>query len=295
MNLADKKTAAALGIFDGIHDGHKLILKKALFYTGFRPAVFTFDAESIKTKHGKPFEYIYTNRQKLDLIKRYGFKIIESCDFESLKNLSGEEFVKNILVDKMNAGAVVCGEDFRFGKNAACNAGDLRELGEKYGFQVETVKLEKRSGCTLSSELIREYIRQGRIREIEREFRFRYELEFKVAEGSKIGRTINFPTINQYFAKGQLMPKRGVYESRTFLKGKAYLSVTNIGVKPTVGNGLDPVMETHILDFSQDLYGKYVSVALTDFIREERKFSSLEELKKQINADIEYVRNGKDK
>ncbi|MCM1226900.1 MAG: tRNA pseudouridine(55) synthase TruB [Clostridium sp.] len=289
-NTKRKKTAVALGIFDGIHYGHTLILRKALSHEKYTPAVFTFITESISSKHGKPFEYIYPNRQKLETVRMIGFNYIESFNFESLRYLTGEEFVREILIGKMNAGAVVCGENFRFGKNASCGAADLKAFGEEYGFDVEIITLEKKADDTFSSELIREYLRQGKIRELCEDFNFNYCIENVVSEGNKIGRTLNFPTINQNFAKGQLVLKKGVYSSRTRIDGTYYRSITNIGVKPTVSDSTEPVAETHILDFSGDLYDKTVCVQLLDFMREERKFKSLEELRKQINSDIEKVR-----
>lgn len=287
-----KKTAVALGIFDGIHKGHRLILETALNHPDFTPAVFTFITESIKTKHGKPFEYIYPNRQKLEMIKKIGFSYIESFNFESLRSLEGERFAKEILAEKMNVGAVVCGENFRFGKNAACNADDLRKFGKKYGFDVKTVRLEKKSEATLSSELIRNYIREGKVCELSERLDFTYCVRGIVSQGNKIGRTIGFPTVNQNFSDGQLIPKRGVYKSRTIIDETVYSSVTNIGVKPTVGDNIKPVAETHILDFSGDLYGKDVTAVLIGLVRDERKFGSIDELKIQINEDIEHIRKG---
>lgn len=289
-NTKLKKTAVALGIFDGIHYGHALILRKALSHEKYAPAVFTFITESIRSKHGKSFEYIYPNRQKLETIRMSGFNYIESFNFESLRNLTGEEFVREILIGRMNAGAVICGENFRFGKNASCGVDDMKAFGRKYGFDVEIVTLEKKADNTFSSELIREYLRQGKIRKLCEEFNFNYCIKSVVLQGNKIGRTLNFPTINQNFAKGQIVPKKGVYVSQACIDGVYYRSITNIGVKPTVSDDSEPVAETHILDFSGDLYGKTVCVYLLDHIREERKFDSLEELKKQINSDIEKVR-----
>lgn len=290
--MENKKTAVALGIFDGIHDGHRLILKKALSYTAFTPAVFTFITETIKIKHGKQFEYIYPNWQKVEYIEKYGFSYIEAFDFEKLRNLSGEEFVKQILISKMNAGAVVCGENFHFGKNAACGAEDLKGFGKKYGFDVGVITLEMKADNPVSSESIREYLHHGRVRRLHDELNFDYCIKSKVSEGNKIGRTIDFPTINQKFAEGQLVPKRGVYKSRVSVNGIAYDGVTNIGVRPTIGDIARPISETHILDFSGELYEKNISAVLTDFIRDERKFSSVTELKKQINEDIKSVRKG---
>lgn len=296
IHLNTQRTAAALGIFDGIHKGHELILKTALSHTEYAPAVFTFITESIKTKHGKPFEYIYPNRRKLEIFRsNFGFKYIESFNFESLKNISGEKFVKEILKDKMNVGVVICGENFRFGKDASCNVGDLKKFGEMYGFAVEVVNLSGKD-TPFSSEMIRDFLRRGDVCGLYKQFDFHYAVTGTVVEGNQLGRTINFPTINQRFETGQIVPKRGVYHSEVQIDGKTYSSVTNVGVRPTVGENTVPIAETHILDFSGNLYGRKITVWLKAFVREERKFGSLDELKNQINADIEHIREnfGKD-
>ncbi|MDD7184631.1 MAG: riboflavin kinase [Ruminococcus sp.] len=290
------RTAVALGLFDGIHTGHRLILNKALSYPEYMPAVFTFNTESIKFKHGKPFEFIYPNVRKLEIIRSMGFDYIESPDFDTLKNLEGEDFARKILVQKMNAGIVICGENFRFGKNASCNADNLHEFGEKYNFRTEVIKLAEKSGNTpVSSGIIRELLKQGRISELS-ELGFCYTVKNTVSEGNRIGRTINFPTINQHFADGQLVPKYGVYYSETIIDNMNYPSVTNIGVKPTVENNIKPLAETHILGYSGNLYGICAEVRLKNFIRSEKKFSSVDELKVQIAEDIKYIKTtvGKD-
>lgn len=292
----DTKTAVALGLFDGIHMGHRLILRKALSYPEYKPAVFTFNTESIKFKHGKPFEYIYPNIRKLEIIRSMGFDYIESPDFDTLKNLDGEDFAEKILAKKMNAGIVICGANFRFGKNASCNVNNLYSLGEKYNFKVEVIKLAEKSGNTpVSSGLIRELLRHGKISELS-ELGFCYTIKNTVSEGNKIGRTISFPTINQHFANGQLVPERGVYCSETVIDNICYDSITNIGVKPTVENNIKPLAETHILDYSGNLYGMCAEVRLKNFIRSEKKFSSVNELKAQIAEDIKYIKTiaGKD-
>lgn len=291
------KTAVALGLFDGIHKGHRLILNKALSYNKkYKPAVFTFNTESIKIKHGKPFEYIYPNIRKLDIIYNMGFDYIESPDFDTLKNLDGESFAREILLKKMNAGVVICGENFRFGKNASCDITNLAEFGEKYGFKVEVIKLaEKSENTPVSSGIIRNLLKQGEISGLS-ELDFFYTIENIVSEGNKIGRTIDFPTINQYFAEGQLVPKRGVYISETVIDNIYYNSVTNIGVKPTINNNnnnIKPLAETHIIGFSGNLYGKKIPVILRKFIRDEKKFPSVEALKMQIAEDIKYIINYK--
>lgn len=282
-----EKTAVALGFFDGLHSGHRLVLSEAKKYAekGFAPAVFTFNAESLEFKHGKPLEYIYTNFMKLEYLEMLGAKYVYSPDFDEIKAKDGEEFVRDILCRKMNAGAVVCGDNFRFGKNACCGAEELCRFGEKYGFEVRIITLPPDA---FSSEKYRNMLRAGKVYELYQSSNA-YTLCAEVVDGNHIGRTINFPTINQNFAERQLVPKRGVYHTIALLNGRFYDSVTNIGVKPTVGNCDKPLAETHILGFSGDLYSTFVELTFYRYIREEKKFGSLDELKKQIASDVESV------
>lgn len=281
-----EKTAVALGIFDGVHSGHELVFRRVNEYreNGLVPAVFTFRTESLKFKRGEPFEYIYTNEQKLWLIEKNNIEYALCPDFDEMKNLSGEEFVREILVKCMNVGIVVCGDNFRFGKDAACGAEELKAFGKEHGFKVDVIRLKK---DRFSSKQFREMLKEGTACG---SGIFSYTLYAEVVKGNQIGRTLDFPTINQQFGEGQLVPKHGVYHTFTTVDGEVYDSVTNIGVKPTVEKDIKPLAETHILDFSGELYGKKVEVGFLGLIRGEKKFGSLDELKKQVFDDIEAVR-----
>ncbi len=288
-----EKSAVALGIFDGVHIGHREIIKKAVGYSdnGFVSAVFTFNVESIGEKHSKKYEYIYTNEQKFRRLEDLGIEYVMSPDFENIKELSGEEFACELLCKSMNAKTVICGENFRFGRAACCGIKELEIFGEKYGFNVDVIKLSAYNGKPFSSEEYRRLLKDGKVYDIYINGMDFYSLYAEVVTGNRLGRTIDFPTINQTFGERQLIPKNGVYHTFTIIDGKTYNSVTNIGVKPTVEKDIKPLAETHILDFNGDLYGKKVEVRFYDYVRSEKKFGSLDELKKQINADIDYIRN----
>jgi len=287
ITLNDKiqeKTAVALGLFDGVHEGHRLVIKNAQVFSlyGYSSAVFTFRTESMKFKHGKPLEYIYTNEQKLH---KLDVKYVLSPDFSTVKDMDGETFVKNVLVNVMNVSVAVCGENFRFGKNASCGTEELKVFGEKYGFEVKIIPL---GFNRFSSEKYRELLRCGKVNELYPHNT--YSLYGEIVKGNQIGRTIDFPTINQLYAGGQLVPKFGVYRTWTFIGEKYYPSITNVGVKPTIKGIRNPLAETHIIDFKGDLYGRYAEVQFLDFIRPEMKFNSVDELKFQIKSDVEKVR-----
>ena len=291
--MAEKGTrAVALGLFDGVHLGHREVIKApaALAECGFIPAVFTFRSSTVPEKQGRRLEYIYTDAQKELLVKALGISEVFSWNFSEMKNLSGEEFVRNILVDRLNTRYAVCGRDFRFGKRASCGIAELFEFGRQYGFGVEIADDVKSEGENVSSKKIREQLKNGEIQAANALLGSPYRIDGEVVHGQQLGRTLNFPTINQLYGENQLVPRKGVYQSVTLIGGTGYSSVTNIGVKPTVAEGVRPLAETHILGYDGDLYGKNITVTLRKFLRDERKFSSVEELGRQIRADIDHVK-----
>ncbi len=282
------KTAVALGIFDGVHLGHRLILDTAKSFSekGLKFSVFTFKTVSVEKKHGIPYEYIYTENQKNHILQKLGAEYVYSPDISSLMNMSGEQFAKEILAGKMNAQVVVCGENFRFGKGAVCGVKELEAFGEKYGFEVRICKTLEKNGEKISSGKIKEYLRNGQLTKANELLGDRYFLMSEVVTGNRIGRTISFPTLNQLFGERQIIPKKGAYATAADIFEEEYCAVTNIGVKPTVERDILPLAETHVIDFSGDIYGKTVKIEFIEFLREEQKFPSLEQLKIQIERDL---------
>lgn len=284
-----KKTAVALGLFDGVHLGHRAVIDAALAQreNGLTATVFTFEPECVLRKSGGSSGYIYTRTEKEILLReQIGVDDIVSPPFEQLCSLSGEEFTREVLSGQLNAAYVCCGDDFRFGRNAACGARELTDYGRRYGFAVEVVSPVEYGGSAVSSSRIRELLQSGDISAANELLGFGYFINAAVTDGNHIGRTIDFPTINQEFAEGQLVPRYGVYSTYTNVGGRVLPSVTNVGVKPTVGGVDRPLAETHIIGYSGDLYGKTVDVSFRSFIRPEKRFGSLDELKAQITADI---------
>ncbi len=293
-NVPKGSTAVALGLFDGVHHGHRAVIGRAVEaaknVSGTEPAVFTFDTATVTSKGTSGVEYIFSRETKFDLISGLGVKYIYSPDFMNFKDLSGEDFVDLVLCDKLSAKFAVCGEDFRFGRNACCGAAELDKMCRKRGIGLITVPELSENGRKISSTEIRELIKTGEIKKANRLLGSDFAFRLPVAYGKHIGRTMNFPTINQYIPKCQVKPKFGVYASETEIKGRVYGSVTNVGIKPTVGSEA-PLAETYIMDFpGGDLYGETVKVSLVDFVRPEMKFSGMEELKARIAKDTETAR-----
>ncbi|MCH5192462.1 MAG: riboflavin biosynthesis protein RibF [Oscillospiraceae bacterium] len=288
-------TAVAMGLFDGLHYGHRTVIKRALDiaaeFPGIDPAVFTFDTLSVTSKGSGGVEYILSRDTKFELIDGLGVRYIYSPDFMNFKDLSGEEFVELVLCGKLAAKFVVCGEDFRFGAKASCGTDELNKLCKKHGIRTYTVPPVKEAhGQRISSTMIRRLINEGDMEAANMLLGSHFSFRLPVAYGRQLGRQLDFPTINQYLPKKQVMPKFGVYASKTDLGGSVYRSITNIGVKPTVGSDA-PIAETYLIGFDGgDLYGEMVRVSLISFVRPEMKFADVEELKKQIASDTETVK-----
>lgn len=283
-----ENTVVALGIFDGVHIGHRMIFDKAKsrLQKTQKLAVFTFKTSSVLKKHGQPYEYIYTEAQKNDIFERLGADYVYSPEITSLMDMSGERFCREILKEKMNAEAVVCGKNFRFGKGASCGAEQLKLFGEKYGFEVLVCDILQKYGEEVSSGKIKEYLKNGEISKANELLGENYFVAGEVVAGNRIGRTINFPTLNQLFEDRQIVPKMGAYAACCNIHGKSYGAVTNIGVKPTVEKDIKPLAETHVSGFCGDIYGENVKIEILKFIRAEKKFPSVEHLKNQIEIDL---------
>lgn len=296
----NRKSSVALGLFDGVHLGHRAVLQRAseIATAGqLRQIVFTFPAETAIRKQTGGFLYPTEVRNRI-LEQNFNFSVY--CeDFDNIRDLSGEEFINKILCEKLHAQAVTCGENFRFGKHASCHAEDLLRLGGQAGICVNIVKnlysdiysdLREAQHCMISSTEIRKALTAGDPETANLLLGDPYRIFEIVRHGAQLGRTIGFPTINQPFRKDQLIPKFGVYQSRTLLPdGREFLSLTNIGKKPTVNYQGFPLAETYLKGFSGDLYGLDLQVKLLKFIRPEQKFDSVEALTAQMQIDLKLI------
>lgn len=290
----DKGTVCALGLFDGVHRGHRLVINTAVSMAqelAARSAVFTFRTDTVTSKgHDGRIEMILTDNEKRRHFEDMGVELLYSPGFDELKDMSAEDFVKEILVGLLNCRAVVCGSDFRFGKGAEGDCNTLELYGRIYGINVTVCDKLSYKGDEVSSTMIRECIRTGRIEKANELLGYIFGLRLRVEHGRELGRTWNFPTINQQIPQGQIMPKFGVYATRVLLDGEEKFGVTNIGVKPTLKIHDAPLAETYILDFEGDLYGKEIEILLDKFIRPEKGFDSFDALRAQIAKDTAKVR-----
>jgi len=285
--MKENKYAVAIGVFDGLHIGHKTVIEQAtaLREEGLHPAVFTFSMTGALKRGGM----LVSDEFKMKLLREMGIERIESPAFSTFAGMNGERFVTEKLIGEMNAAAICCGYDFRFGSGRACGTDELKEICEKHGVKLIVMPKVELDGEAVSSSRIRAALEEGDMEKVNRMLGWNFSFELEVVHGRKLARSLGFPTLNQRWPGENTVPRFGVYGSKAYVDGKSYSAVTNIGVKPTVAeNGEEGVLaETHISGYSGDLYGKKVKVELLRFLRPEQKFDSIESLKKQMGSDVE--------
>ncbi len=288
QDLHPTPRAVALGFFDGVHLGHRTVLRQALNAAedgALTPTVFTFDTLPKLVDSGLLLSREETDRR----LEQLGFAERITAPFAALRDLTPEAFARDVLVDKLHAAAVCCGENFRFGKNGEGDAAALKRWGQVFGFDVQILPLVTTDGAPISSTRIRLALAAGDIPTVNRLLGHPYEVTATVVNGAHLGRAIGTPTINQNLPPETAKPPFGVYASVVEIEGKLHHAVTNLGVKPTVG-GRVPLAETCILDFSGDLYDRTVTVRPVRFLRAEKTFGSMEALRLQIQRDSETAR-----
>ena len=286
--MCETKTAVTLGSFDGLHKGHMTVIACAFEMQqkhGLLPLVLLFDRHPMLTLSGKAPDMILQPSLRDEIIAKTGAEK-RIVAFDIVRNMSCREFFEKILIEKLNAGGVCCGWNYRFGRNNEGGIEELKALCEEYGVQLKVSSPVDYMGSPVSSTRIRQAIEGGDIplanAMLGREFRYKQT----VVDGQHRGRLIGAPTINQRFDIGFVRPKKGVYASVTVVDGREYPSVTNIGLRPSFENE-DFRSETCILGFSGNLYGLEIEVRLLEYLRDEVKFDSMEALSAQIHTDAE--------
>lgn len=288
------KRSIALGNFDGVHIAHKEVIKAAVNYAkemGVISSVVTFSLPPALVL-GYPVALLSQKELKEECLRDLGIDELIYIDFDdNFSSLSPIDFF-NILKDKLGAVSLSCGFNYRFGKNKEGNSQILFELCKENNIRFFSLNPITADGETVSSSLIRKLITEGNIKKANELLGRPFEITNSVISGNHLGTSLNFPTANQTLPKNFVIPRFGVYITETEIENKSYRSVTNIGNRPTV-DGNEVFCETNIFDFSGNIYGKEVKIKYYDFLRDEKKFSSLLELKTQVDADIltakEYV------
>ena len=276
-----EETAVTLGKFDGVHRGHQKLLSRILEKKNLKSVMFTIN--------GRKSGFVLTDEEKRFMLEKTGLSYLIDCPFiPSVSGMEAEDFVREILVNRLHAKSIVVGKDFHFGYKRGGDATLLLWLQKKYGFQVEVVEKEQYKGRDISSTYIREALHDGNVKLANGLLGYRYYVSGIVLHGRQIGRTIGMPTTNLLPPQEKLLPKDGVYLTRTFVKEDEYYGITNVGYKPTVGGETRRGVETYLFDFDGDLYGQDLMVEFIEFRRPEQKFQSLDELKAHILSDMNW-------
>jgi riboflavin kinase/FMN adenylyltransferase len=286
-----RETVVAVGNFDGLHLGHRRILSRVAALSrkkGLRSLVLTFFPHPARALAGKAVPLIQTLDQRLDGFRRAGIDGVLVVPLErELFELSGAEFSERLLAEALRARAVVVGANFRFGRGRRCGAKDLADLGRVLGFAVLAVPPVVVGGQTVSSSLIRRFLARGDVVTAGGLLGEPYEIEGRVVPGHSRGRDLGFPTAN-LLTTSEILPP-GVFLTLASVGRRSYPSLTNIGVRPTFGDN-PPGVETHLLDFKGDLYGRIVRLRFVGKIRAERRFATPAALVRQVSKDLRSAR-----
>ena len=285
-----KSTIITIGTFDGVHLGHQKILKKLNIEAennGLESSVLTFFPHPRTVLNpDSSLKLINTIEERISLFKKSKIDNLIVHPFTNeFSELDSEDYVKNILVDQLKAKIVLIGYDHKFGKNRTADINNLKEYGIKYNFEVIEIKAEEINDIAISSTKIRNSIEEGDIQLTNSYLGYEFSFFGKVVRGNSIGKTLGFPTANIKIGTDlKLIPKNGVYLISTIINQKIIFGMMNIGIKPTTNENTKSI-EVNLFDFDQDLYDTNITIYIKQFLREEIKFDSLNELKLQIEKD----------
>ena len=297
---SSEKTIVTIGTFDGIHIGHQKILKNLIRTAnneGKKSVLLTFfpHPRMVLQKENKIL-LLNTIKEKSSLLEKMGLDYLIIHPFSrEFSRLTALEFVRDILVNKLNTSRLIIGYDHHFGKNREGNIHQLKEYSLLYDFKVEEIPAQDIDDVSVSSTRIRTALKDGNLKTANNYLGYHYMLNGTVVSGKKLGGAIGFPTANLEIKEPyKLVPKTGVYIIKTHINTVLYTGIMNIGFNPTV-LGKHQTIEAHLFDFNEDLYGKEITIEFIYFLREEHKFESVEELVVQLNIDkenaISYLSN----
>ena len=297
---SSEKTIVTIGTFDGIHIGHQKILKdliKTAKKEGKKSVLLTFfpHPRMVLQKDNKIL-LLNTIEEKSGLLEKMGLDYLIIHPFsKEFSRLTALDFVRDILVNKLNTSRLIIGYDHHFGKNREGNIHQLKEYSLLYDFKVEEIPAQDIDDVSVSSTKIRTALKEGNLKTANNYLGYHYMINGTVVSGKKLGGTIGFPTANLEIKEPyKLIPKTGVYIIKTHINTVLYTGIMNIGFNPTV-LGKHQTIEAHLFDFNEDLYGKEITIEFIYFLREEHKFKSVKELVVQLNIDkenaISYLSN----
>lgn len=277
----------ALGFFDGVHLAHRALIRRCIEIAkerGATAALLTFDNDGgLKSEASR----LYSMEERLSLIEKMGIDRVILCDFESIKGLDGEAFVKKVLVDTLGAEALVAGYNFRYGKGASGNSTTLASDAKALGIDVFIEREITEGGIPVSATNIRAALKNGDIEKANKLLVTPYHISGKVLHGIGVGHKKGFPTVNISLQNPDVL-KLGVYIVGVVVDKELYTGLTNIGTCPTILSR-EVHAETTILNFDRDIYGKGVDIYFLEYLREEKQFGDAEELRRQIELDKKRI------
>jgi len=283
LDRDDERVVLGLGYFDGVHIGHKDLISKVVEESKtlkVKAAIFTFDSNLHAVLGNKYQDGMLTPLEdKLEIFESLGIDICYILKFNlDIAHLSYVEFEKEVLA-KINIAKVVCGTDFCYGFKGEGTVKELKRL-----YPLDAVRLLELDGNKVSSTFIQKLLADGKISEANAMLGYEYTVKGIVVKGKELGKKLGFPTAN-IEADSYVFPKNGVYKVKVIIDDKEYLGIANVGIHPTVGALDKRIVEVHILGFDQEIYGSKIAVKFLRFIRDEMKFASIKDLKKQIKSD----------
>jgi len=289
-NFKLENTCVAFGRFDGLHRGHRAVIEKTagMKASGFSPVLVSFDF--CGTALGEERQ-LCTEEEKRHLLQKSGLDLLISYPFsEKMWKMDPEGFFREILLGKLGARVLVTGEACTFGFNRTGDIAALKRLAERYGVQLLICKTEREEGREISSSWIKEAVRGCDLEQAKRLLGKAYTIVGEVVHGKALGRTVGLPTANISFPEHKLLPPQAIYVTRVRIDGEIFPGMTILGQRPTVDNFTYITIETYILDFSTDIYGKTLELELHSRLRDIRKFNNLAEVKIQVEKDKEEIR-----
>ena len=290
---SEKESILTIGTFDGVHIGHNKILTKLVEESkknNLSSLIMTFFPHPrIVLQKSEEIKMIDTMDEKIHLFEKTGVDnlIIQPFD-ENFSKIRAKEFVEEILVKRLKIKHIIIGYDHRFGKDREASVEDLKKFGLNYMFTVEEIAAQEIHSIAISSTKIRNAILKGEIKRCNEYLGRNFMLTGKVVHGDGLGKKINFPTANiQIKEPYKIIPKNGVYLAKTIFNSNIYFGMMNIGVRPTIG-GKNKSLEVYFFNFKNNIYDKTISIEIINKIRDEEKFSSIDELKTQLKKDEQF-------
>lgn len=288
-NFKLNNTVVTIGKFDCFHKGHQLLFRigAEIKADGMKQVIFSFMNNPSDVVNQAVSRHVLSQNERSFHAEKCGADYFIEYPFDDLiRNMSPEEFTEKILIEKLGAKAVVCGDDFRFGKDRVGDSVTLTELGKRFGFDVRVVERLKYRDQYISSSYIKSEVLKGHLDDVKAMLGRPFTMSSPIEHGAHLGTGMGIPTINFKVPADKILPPDGVYATETLLKGDFCPSITNIGVRPTFYKDGERVVETNLLDDSGDYYGENAVVVFHAFIRPEKRFSGAEELTEQIRSDI---------